>query len=79
MLPISNERVEYIDERLRVLKAMLKELTRQRQLFGAKPQQISAIVESVQTERIALLLEHEIISKALKKRAEDDESDYTRF
>jgi hypothetical protein len=70
MLPISTERVEWIDERLRVLKAMFKELSRQRHMYGARPVEIQAMVESVQRERTLLLLEHEVITKALAARVE---------
>lgn len=65
MSPISQERVEFSKDRIKVLNAMFRELTRRRQLFGANPQHIQSAIDMVLTERLSLQLETEIISNYL--------------
>jgi hypothetical protein len=47
---------------------MFYELSRQRQMYGAKPLEIQGVIELVQCERLMLSLEVEILSAAMKER-----------
>lgn len=64
--PLSTARLTWISERLTLVVAMLRELTRTRQLFGAHPMQINGAIERLTEEKLLLMLEQELLQKHLE-------------
>jgi hypothetical protein len=67
--PISNERVLWIDQRLKILQCMYAELTRERHFYGSHGMYVRGAADHVVTERLSLQMEREVIVELLKEAA----------
>jgi hypothetical protein len=68
MNQISQERVQWIDQRLRVLNGMFAELVRTRHFYGALINHVHGAADEVCRERLSLQLEREVVLKLLAEQ-----------
>lgn len=69
--PISQERVDWLRERIKVLNAMWIELTQRPAKYtnNMHPQSIQMALHQIQSEKLSLIIELEVISNVLSPNA----------